>query len=522
MKPSLNKTGLSVLLFSFLVVPTFFAGAQTTVPTATSQEAQKTQQAIEQNRVLKAVPGPDQTVQVNHQVLFDATASTNSIDSTLKYRWSFGDGTEGTGVDVTHVYDTPGRYTVMLTVDNGKQKDTGELTVSVFQDFMVLISDGSRSAATIESYQFNASRNGVLLSVIEYTSGEPAYIVEEQLSKLILEKADEVRKAKVIVDATSGSTGLNVLSKFAQQAGDLQGLNIGNKAVVSLQDPSSSLARIAQSTFNILRPQYILMVNDSALTLIYSAKSPEQIIQEIQSGTVTYRIIGTYSERSVSDFRVWNFMSILVDFMINQGVPVNTITLILLLPIIATLIAIARQLIGIKAFGIYTPSIITLAFLAVGLQYGLLIFLAVLLTGSLTRFALKKLRLLFLPRMAIVLTAVALAMIALLAVAAEFHIQALIAISIFPILIMITLVERFVTAQIEKGILEATKLSVETLFLSVVGYFVLSWDPLREFILAYPEIILVTIILNIILGKWTGLRLSEYYRFREIRKYLKE
>jgi hypothetical protein len=48
------------------------------------------------------------------------------------------------------------------------------------------------------------------------------------------------------------------------------------------------------------------------------------------------------------------------------------------------------------------------------------------------------------------------------------------------------------------------------------------WEVLTSLILAYPEIIILTLFANIYLGRWTGLRLSEMVRFQEIFKYLEE
>ncbi len=56
-------------------------------------------------------------------------------------------------------------------------------------------------------------------------------------------------------------------------------------------------------------------------------------------------------------------MSQLITYMVAQGVPKETVVLILMLPIVATIIAFARQVIGVKGFGIYTSLIITFAFL---------------------------------------------------------------------------------------------------------------------------------------------------------------
>jgi hypothetical protein len=219
-----------------------------------------------------------------------------------------------------------------------------------------------------------------------------------------------------------------------------------------------------------------------------------------------------------------------IQFAVNQGVPVSTIILILMLPVVVTMIAIFRQVIGIKAFGIYTPALIIFAFLAIkaesqsfwgGIKYGTSIFVAIIIIGTLVRMFLKKFRLLYLPRVAIVISIVALSTLLLLTIGGYFSRTGLAGVSIFPILIMITLVEKFVAAQIEKGNKTAIILSLETLVISIAGYFVASWGTLILFLQKYPWVVLLTLIINVALGKWTGLRISEYIRFKELLKNAK-
>lgn len=212
-------------------------------------------------------------------------------------------------------------------------------------------------------------------------------------------------------------------------------------------------------------------------------------------------------------------VSPLLSFFLKEGVPFETIKLILMLPIIATFIAFLRQVIGIKAFGIYTPLLVTFAFLATnGIKYGIVIFVMIILIGMLMRIALRSFRLLYLPRVAIMLTVVALSILIMLALSGSLKRTGLASVSIFPILIMITLVEKFIAVQIEKGDRAALLLALETLVISILGFYLASWQALIHFIALYPFAILFTIPLNIVLGKWTGLRLSEYLRFGEIIK----
>lgn len=209
-------------------------------------------------------------------------------------------------------------------------------------------------------------------------------------------------------------------------------------------------------------------------------------------------------------------MQQIITFMLSAGVPYETIVLLLLLPIIATFIAFSRQVIGLRGFGMYTPLIISFAFVDTGLRYGLGIFFVVLFAGTLMRYIVRKARLLYFPRMAIVLTVVAIVIFFVLYEGAYSSRTGLIAVSIFPLLIIIILVENFVAAQIEHGPRTAIILSIETLIVAIVSYYLLTWPTLRQFVFQYPWAILATIVVNIGLGRWTGLRLAEYLRFREI------
>jgi hypothetical protein len=208
-----------------------------------------------------------------------------------------------------------------------------------------------------------------------------------------------------------------------------------------------------------------------------------------------------------------------IQLAVSEGVPIQTISLLLMLPLVATMVAFFRQVVGIKAFGIYTPSIVTFAFLAFdpkGLKYGVAIFLTVIVVGMASRYALKRFRLLYLPRVAITLSLISFAMIAILIVGGYFQRTGLAAVSIFPLLIMITLAEKFVAVQIEKGNRVALILAGETLLISLVGYALVRSTVITQAILVYPWLVLLTIPVNIALGKWTGLRLIEYVRFYKI------
>ncbi len=219
----------------------------------------------------------------------------------------------------------------------------------------------------------------------------------------------------------------------------------------------------------------------------------------------------------------------LIELIYSQGLPEQMVVVLLLFPIIATFVVLLRQVFGLQAFGIYTPTIITVVFMAMAhkslddLAYPIAIYIFVIVIGMLMRFVFKKLRLLYLPRVALNLTIITFSVLFILTIAGFFGMTEF---SFFPILILITIVEKFVLVQIEKGTKVAASLAFETLFIAIIGYLIMTpITPIGQYISIgvqeYPYLILFIIPVNLILGKWTGLRVTELIRFKEILKKIK-
>jgi len=215
-------------------------------------------------------------------------------------------------------------------------------------------------------------------------------------------------------------------------------------------------------------------------------------------------------------------MSEIIQYMTTHGVPELSLVFFLMLPVAVTIITFARQMLGIKAFGIYIPLIVTFAFLATGIKYGVFIFLIVLIVGTISRFILKKSHLLYIPKIALGLIVITISIYILFAAAIYFDKNGFIKVSVFPILILITLSEKFIATQIRRSNKMAIIMTLETLILSIVCYYTITWQIIQDFALSYPLVVIgATILINILLGRWTGLRLTEYFRFKEVTEHIK-
>lgn len=212
--------------------------------------------------------------------------------------------------------------------------------------------------------------------------------------------------------------------------------------------------------------------------------------------------------------------SSLISSMVERGVSIETIYLILAIPVIATIIAFARQIIGFTALGVYIPVLVAAAFMVTGVEYGVALFVFVGIIGSVGRLIARKIRLSYLPRMAIVVSLVSFAIFGLYYFSARYDYFFANGLDVFPILVMGLLTEKFISVQVEQGDKRALFLFLETLLLAVICFFLINWSIVRNFILNYPYSVLVTLVINFIIGKWTGLRLFEFYRFRKVIKHV--
>jgi hypothetical protein len=64
-------------------------------------------------------------------VTFDGSESYDLENDDLTYLWNFGDGTYAYGVTVTHTYENPGTYNVILTVWDGENSDQDACLVKI-------------------------------------------------------------------------------------------------------------------------------------------------------------------------------------------------------------------------------------------------------------------------------------------------------------------------------------------------------------------------------------------------------
>jgi hypothetical protein len=197
--------------------------------------------------------------------------------------------------------------------------------------------------------------------------------------------------------------------------------------------------------------------------------------------------------------------------------PVQTqsaLRLLMVLPLGALLVAIFRNGVGVPTFGTFMPVLIAFALRNVPIHVGLGMVVAVIGVGVFGRLVLERLRLLLVPRLAILLCLVVIGVAAFALLGSYFETRDLFSGVLFPIVILTMLIERFSIASAEEGLRTALVRAGWSLLVTAAVYPVLR-DPNAEYLMfSFPELVLCVMGLLVWIGAYTGYRLSDLLRFR--------
>jgi hypothetical protein len=192
------------------------------------------------------------------------------------------------------------------------------------------------------------------------------------------------------------------------------------------------------------------------------------------------------------------------------------IKVVLILPIGALFTALVRTIIGLRTFGTFSPTLLALAFVYNDWRSGLCIFFVVIATGFVSRTFLDRLKLLLVPRMGIILTLVVMLMVLGISVMNYRHWVPNGETVLLPMVILTNLVERFYVTSEEDSLFQAVRLLAGSVLMALAIYLLLSSPGLGKLLFYYPELHFFTVAALVLIGRYTGYRLTELIRFRDL------
>ena len=189
---------------------------------------------------------------------------------------------------------------------------------------------------------------------------------------------------------------------------------------------------------------------------------------------------------------------------------------LLLIPVAALVVVFMRILVGVRTSGTFMPVLIALAFIQTTLIVGLLIFLGLVGVGLWIRSYLSHLNLLLVSRVAAVIIVVILLMAVLAVISYKLGLDQALTVTFFPTVIVAWTIERMSILWEEEGGHEVLIQGGGSLIVAVLAYLAMSTPIVEHLTFNFPELMLSLLGIILLLGKYTGFRLSELHRFRDL------
>ncbi|MDN3517480.1 inactive transglutaminase family protein [Aquisalimonas lutea] len=192
----------------------------------------------------------------------------------------------------------------------------------------------------------------------------------------------------------------------------------------------------------------------------------------------------------------------------------NVYHTLMLVPLGALVVVLVRNVVGISTFGTFMPVLIALAFRETQLLWGIALFSTVVALGLAFRFYLERLKLLLVPRLAAVLVVVVLLIMALSILSHHLGLERGLSVALFPMVILAMTIERMSVVWEENGPRTAITQGLGSLLVAVLGYLLMNYEPLAHLVFVFPESLLLVLAVILLMGRYSGYRLTELWRFR--------
>ncbi|TBW59498.1 gonadoliberin III [Marinobacter halodurans] len=193
--------------------------------------------------------------------------------------------------------------------------------------------------------------------------------------------------------------------------------------------------------------------------------------------------------------------------------------MLLLLPLGAMVVVFMRVIVGIRTSGTFMPVLIAVAFLQTSLGPGLVTFITVVALGLLLRGYLSNLNLLLVSRIATLIILVIFMSTAISIVGYQMGFNTGMTVTFFPMVILAWTIERMSILWEEEGPHEVFVQGGGSLLVAVLAYLAMSLPIAGHLTFNFPELHLIILAVILLMGQYTGYKLSELRRFHPMQEY---
>jgi 7 transmembrane helices usually fused to an inactive transglutaminase/Inactive transglutaminase fused to 7 transmembrane helices len=187
---------------------------------------------------------------------------------------------------------------------------------------------------------------------------------------------------------------------------------------------------------------------------------------------------------------------------------------VLLIPLGAFVVVLLRNIVGIPTLGTFMPVLLALGFLEMPLGMGVAMFVTIVAVGLFFRFLLSSMNLLVVPRVAACVVIVTLLMVFMSLISWKLGFNGVLQITLFPMIIIAWTIERMSLIWEEEGKRNAIIQVGGSVVVAVIAYLFMKVPQIQYWAHYFPELLLVLLAAILLIGRYTGYRLSELHRFR--------
>ncbi|MDP2691360.1 MAG: 7TM domain-containing protein [bacterium] len=460
----------------------------------------------------------DNSIEVGKNIIFKVeTVSLPEGARVLEYLWEFGDGEFSSQEEVVHIFRRPGRYNVKISIswlfEEGKPIQSSEYIKEVFayERSLFLIADQSQSIERIESLAKSSEDQNVYLQNIRAAI---SLRLKNRVLDRIEEHLEDIQKSERVILWTDRVDLMTILNSFSGR------LDLQRKDLVVVTDGNIGLIKnILSGVYSVLSPQRIIITRREALDEFFTLEEGRDVVDVIRSRAYDVEVIDAVSE---SEFNVFSLPSYGISALQKRGVEDSVLLLVLFLPVIITLITFLRLVIGFSSVGARLPLVFTYSFLVLGWQVGIVTIVVLALIGYLIRLLLSQRHLLYTAKVGVQISFLGVTLLFIMGAILSLTDTTFDLTSSLILVILAAMIDRVSGVEGEKGLWSLIRAFLETLVISSLGYLLVSWDVLQVLLMSHPETLLLFIVANLFLGRYTGLRLLEYFRFRDVLRYTEE
>lgn len=262
----------------------------------------------------------------------------------------------------------------------------------------------------------------------------------------------------------------------------------------------------------------VILLNESSKYLLLKQNKISDLIDDLEKNQQEFLDI---TDNTTSLNHIY-FLSNFVNNLSNIGYSSNSIYLFLIIPCLLTIIIFFKHFIGISPIGISIPLFISILYLKIWVPFTLGFLIFFVLLNLILSVLTERYHLLYAPRMAFLLSINIIFFIGWVNILWAFTSYMLSVSDILFFVIFILLCEKMINIITSKDLDEYKESFFYTLLIPLFCYGIFQVSYVKVFLLSYPEVILLLIPLNFMIGRFSWLRITEYFRFAEVIKNIEE